>query len=61
MTHVFCSRGAAPVNKSYSPELIVHGVVRESADVKRDPPRSVGDEHPTTIAAVADADEILRY
>jgi ATP-dependent NAD(P)H-hydrate dehydratase len=60
MTHVFCSRAAAPVIKSYSPELIVHGVVRESADVKKDPPRSLGDEQPSTTAAFADAEDVLR-
>ena len=30
LAHVFCSRDAAPVIKSYSPELIVHPVLRES-------------------------------
>lgn len=33
--HVFCARGAAPVIKSYSPELIVHPYLVESTCVVR--------------------------
>lgn len=32
LSHVFCSKDAATVIKSYSPELIVHPVMRESWD-----------------------------
>lgn len=30
LSHVFCTKDAAPVIKSYSPELIVHPVLEES-------------------------------
>lgn len=33
MSHVFCTKDAAPVIKSYSPELIVHPVLEESYSV----------------------------
>eukprot|EP00850_Spirogloea_muscicola_P016578 SM000135S27022 [mRNA] locus=s135:244987:246514:- [translate_table: standard] len=32
LSHVFCAAAAAPVIKAYSPELIVHPVLRESHD-----------------------------
>jgi len=32
LSHVFCTRGAAPVIKSYSPELIVHPYLQEQVD-----------------------------
>ncbi|KAL2920957.1 ATP-dependent [Bienertia sinuspersici] len=34
LSHVFCTKDAAPVIKSYSPELIVHPVLEESYSVK---------------------------
>ena len=33
LSHVFCTKDAAPVIKSYSPELIVHPVLEESYNV----------------------------
>jgi len=32
LAHVFCTRGAAPIIKAYSPDLIVHPLLRESVD-----------------------------
>ncbi|XP_027917501.1 ATP-dependent (S)-NAD(P)H-hydrate dehydratase-like isoform X3 [Vigna unguiculata] len=43
LSHVFCTKDAAPVIKSYSPELIVHPVLEESY--------SVGDENKRSIAS----------
>lgn len=34
LSHVFCTKDAAPVIKSYSPELIVHPVLEESYNIK---------------------------
>lgn len=34
LSHVFCTKDAAPIIKSYSPELIVHPVLEESYNVK---------------------------
>lgn len=34
LSHVFCTRDAAPVIKSYSPELIVHPLLEESYNVR---------------------------
>ncbi|GBG78116.1 hypothetical protein CBR_g26053 [Chara braunii] len=34
LSHVFCTKDAGPVIKSYSPELIVHPVLKESYDAK---------------------------
>lgn len=36
LSHVFCTTDAAPVIKSYSPELIVHPVLEESYNVGYD-------------------------
>ncbi|XP_027330196.1 ATP-dependent (S)-NAD(P)H-hydrate dehydratase-like [Abrus precatorius] len=36
LSHVFCTKDAAPVIKSYSPELIVHPVLEESYSVKEE-------------------------
>ncbi|KAL7220519.1 hypothetical protein ACSBR2_013405 [Camellia fascicularis] len=36
LSHVFCTRDAAPVIKSYSPELIVHPILEESYSVRDD-------------------------
>jgi ATP-dependent NAD(P)H-hydrate dehydratase len=36
LSHVFCTKDAAPVIKSYSPELIVHPVLEESYSVRYD-------------------------
>eukprot|EP00238_Polyblepharides_amylifera_P007815 CAMPEP_0196599372 /NCGR_PEP_ID=MMETSP1081-20130531/94823_1 /TAXON_ID=36882 /ORGANISM="Pyramimonas amylifera, Strain CCMP720" /LENGTH=352 /DNA_ID=CAMNT_0041925139 /DNA_START=180 /DNA_END=1238 /DNA_ORIENTATION=- len=40
VVHVFCTRGAGPVIKSYSPELIVHPYLTESGEEKQDPTSS---------------------
>lgn len=34
LSHVFCTRDAAPIIKSYSPELIVHPILEESYSVR---------------------------
>ena len=34
LSHVFCTKDAAPVIKSYSPELIVHPLLEESYSVR---------------------------
>lgn len=34
LSHVFCTKDAAPVIKSYSPELIVHPVLEESYNIR---------------------------
>lgn len=34
LSHVFCTKDAASVIKSYSPELIVHPVLEESYSVR---------------------------
>lgn len=36
LSHVFCTKDAAHVIKSYSPELIVHPVLEESYNVRYD-------------------------
>ncbi|CAN1193157.1 ATP-dependent (S)-NAD(P)H-hydrate dehydratase [Linum perenne] len=36
LSHVFCTKDAAPVIKSYSPELIVHPVLEESYSVREE-------------------------
>ncbi|KAK7264513.1 hypothetical protein RJT34_32122 [Clitoria ternatea] len=43
LSHVFCTKDAAPVIKSYSPELIVHPVLEESYNV--------GEEHKKSISS----------
>ncbi|CAN6811758.1 unnamed protein product [Brassica oleracea var. botrytis] len=35
LSHVFCTKDAAPVIKSYSPELIVHPVLEESYNISQ--------------------------
>ena len=34
LSHVMCSKEAGPVIKSYSPELIVHPILRENGEAK---------------------------
>ena len=34
LSHVFCTKDAAPVIKGYSPELIVHPLLEESYNVR---------------------------
>ncbi|KAK8470927.1 hypothetical protein PHAVU_003G091700 [Phaseolus vulgaris] len=41
LSHVFCTKDAAPVIKSYSPELIVHPVLEESYGVGEENKRSI--------------------
>ncbi|CAA7392666.1 unnamed protein product [Spirodela intermedia] len=41
LSHVFCTKDAAPVIKSYSPELIVHPVLEESYSIREDEKASV--------------------
>ncbi|XP_061345560.1 ATP-dependent (S)-NAD(P)H-hydrate dehydratase [Gastrolobium bilobum] len=41
LSHVFCTKDAAPVIKSYSPELIVHPVLEESYNVREEYKRSM--------------------
>lgn len=41
LSHIFCTKDAAPVIKSYSPELIVHPVLEESYSIRDDEKASV--------------------
>uniref|UniRef100_A0A7N0U6N8 ATP-dependent (S)-NAD(P)H-hydrate dehydratase n=1 Tax=Kalanchoe fedtschenkoi TaxID=63787 RepID=A0A7N0U6N8_KALFE len=41
LSHVFCTEDAAPVIKSYSPELIVHPVLQESYSVREEDKESI--------------------
>ncbi|XP_043724368.1 ATP-dependent (S)-NAD(P)H-hydrate dehydratase-like [Telopea speciosissima] len=41
LSHVFCTKEAATVIKSYSPEIIVHPVLEESYSIKEDEKRSI--------------------
>ncbi|KAJ0230271.1 ATP-dependent [Hirschfeldia incana] len=41
LSHVFCTKDAAPVIKSYSPELIVHPVLEESYTISEEERRQV--------------------
>lgn len=34
LSHVFCTKDAAPVIKSYTPEIIVHPILEESYSVR---------------------------
>ena len=47
LAHVFCSRGAAPVIKAYSPELIVHPYLLEGGDLQAGVTDGGGLESPT--------------
>ncbi|KAL8162214.1 hypothetical protein V2J09_013703, partial [Rumex salicifolius] len=44
LSHVFCTRDAAPIIKSYSPELIVHPILEESYSVRDEEKRSVSEK-----------------
>ncbi|KAL0672997.1 hypothetical protein Bca4012_000978 [Brassica carinata] len=44
LSHVFCTKDAAPVIKSYSPELIVHPVLEESYNISEEEKRKVQDK-----------------
>ncbi|CAL1396879.1 unnamed protein product [Linum trigynum] len=41
LSHVFCTKDAAPVIKSYSPELIVHPILEESYSVREEERKQV--------------------
>ncbi|KAI4317763.1 hypothetical protein L6164_025606 [Bauhinia variegata] len=41
LSHVFCTKDAAPVIKSYSPELIVHPVLEESYSIRDEDKKSI--------------------
>ncbi|KAJ4954720.1 hypothetical protein NE237_011503 [Protea cynaroides] len=41
LSHVFCTKDAATVIKSYSPEIIVHPILEESYSIKEDEKRSI--------------------
>ncbi|XP_051128079.1 ATP-dependent (S)-NAD(P)H-hydrate dehydratase [Andrographis paniculata] len=41
LSHVFCTKDAAPVIKSYSPELIVHPILEESYHVRDEDKKSI--------------------
>lgn len=41
LSHVFCTKDAAPVIKSYSPELIVHPVLEESYSVREEDKKNI--------------------
>ncbi|KAL7210221.1 hypothetical protein ACSBR1_031729 [Camellia fascicularis] len=44
LSHVFCTKDAAPVIKGYSPELIVHPILEESYSVRDEDKRSILDK-----------------
>ncbi|KAG2561738.1 hypothetical protein PVAP13_8KG156300 [Panicum virgatum] len=50
LSHVFCTKDAATVIKSYSPELIVHPILEESYSVKDDERASVSSKILTEVA-----------
>ncbi|XP_026378592.1 ATP-dependent (S)-NAD(P)H-hydrate dehydratase-like [Papaver somniferum] len=41
LSHVFCTKDAAPIIKSYSPELIVHPILEESYSIRDEERRSI--------------------
>ncbi|KAK2966893.1 hypothetical protein RJ640_028903, partial [Escallonia rubra] len=41
LSHVFCTKDAAPVIKSYSPELIVHPILEESYSIRDEDMRGI--------------------
>ncbi|TVU25814.1 hypothetical protein EJB05_28324 [Eragrostis curvula] len=50
LSHVFCTKDAATVIKSYSPELIVHPILEESYSVRDDERVSVSSKILTEVA-----------
>ncbi|CAL4984707.1 unnamed protein product [Urochloa decumbens] len=50
LSHVFCTKDAATVIKSYSPELIVHPILEESYSVRDDERASVSSKILTEVA-----------
>lgn len=50
LSHVFCTKDAATVIKSYSPELIVHPILEESYSVRVDERASVSSKILTEVA-----------
>lgn len=50
LSHVFCTKDAALVIKSYSPELIVHPVLEESYSVRDDEKTSISSRVLTEVA-----------
>ncbi|XP_050216162.1 ATP-dependent (S)-NAD(P)H-hydrate dehydratase isoform X2 [Mercurialis annua] len=51
LSHVFCTKDAAPVIKSYSPELIVHPILEESYNI------GGGDKEQISAKVVAEVDK----
>lgn len=52
LSHVFCTKDAAPVIKGYSPELIVHPILEESYSVRN------GDEQSVSVKILA---EVMKW
>ena len=50
LSHVFCSVGAAPVIKAYSPEIFVHPYLTETSDYKPGEVRTSRRGRPPTCA-----------
>ncbi|KAL6662325.1 hypothetical protein ACP70R_000184 [Stipagrostis hirtigluma subsp. patula] len=50
LSHVFCTKDAATVIKSYSPELIVHPILEESYSVRDDERESVSSKILTEVS-----------
>ncbi|KAL6970379.1 ATP-dependent NAD(P)H-hydrate dehydratase [Sarracenia purpurea var. burkii] len=44
LSHVFCTKDAAPVIKTYSPELIVHPILEESYSVRDEDKKSISEK-----------------
>lgn len=49
LSHIFCTKDAAPVIKSYSPELIVHPVLEESYSVRDEEKKSIAERVLTEV------------
>ncbi|KAG5560097.1 hypothetical protein RHGRI_003404 [Rhododendron griersonianum] len=43
LSHVFCTKDAAPIIKGYSPELIVHPVLEESYSIRDEDKKSISE------------------
>ncbi|RVW55502.1 ATP-dependent (S)-NAD(P)H-hydrate dehydratase [Vitis vinifera] len=49
LSHVFCTKDAAPVIKSYSPELIVHPLLEESYSVREEDKKAISEKVLTEV------------
>lgn len=49
LSHLFCTKDAAPVIKSYSPELIVHPLLEESYSVREEDKKAISEKVLTEV------------